>query len=78
VDLWPTVSAMSWIGTPFLLMTDTGVCRPSWACQWPKVTFFEPGAYRIDTRLDPVGDPYVSTPAVGRNDRVSLMPLGGW
>ena len=35
VDLWPTVSLMSWIGTPLLLMIDTAVCRPSWACQWP-------------------------------------------
>jgi hypothetical protein len=35
VDLWPTVSLMSWMGTPFLLMIDTAVCLPSWACQWP-------------------------------------------
>src|SRR5438477_9148984 len=26
---------MSWMGTPLLLMMDTAVCRPSWACQWP-------------------------------------------
>jgi hypothetical protein len=26
---------MSWIGTPLLLMMDTAVCLPSWACQWP-------------------------------------------
>ena len=31
--LWPSVSLMSWIGTPLLLMIDTAVCRPSWACQ---------------------------------------------
>jgi hypothetical protein len=35
VDLWPTVSLMSWIGTPLLLMIETAVCRPSWACQRP-------------------------------------------
>ena len=35
VDLWPTVSLMSWIGTPLLLMIETAVWRPSWACQWP-------------------------------------------
>ena len=33
VDLSPTVSLISWIGTPLLLMIDTAVCRPSWACQ---------------------------------------------
>src|SRR6266567_778226 len=35
VDLWPTVSLISWSGTPLLLMIETAVCRPSWACQWP-------------------------------------------
>jgi hypothetical protein len=29
------VSLISWSGTPLLLMIDTAVCRPSWACQWP-------------------------------------------
>ena len=33
VDLWPTVSLISCSGTPLLLMIDTAVCRPSWACQ---------------------------------------------
>jgi hypothetical protein len=33
VDLCPTVSLISWRGTPLLLMIDTAVCRPSWACQ---------------------------------------------
>ena len=32
MDLWPTVSLISWIGMPLLLMIDTAVCRPSWAC----------------------------------------------
>ena len=35
VDLWPTVSLISWIGTPLLLMIETAVWRPSWACQRP-------------------------------------------
>jgi len=29
------VSLISWIGTPLLLMIDTAVWRPSWACQRP-------------------------------------------
>jgi hypothetical protein len=29
------VALISWIGTPLLLMIDTAVWRPSWACQWP-------------------------------------------
>jgi hypothetical protein len=29
VDLWLTVSLMSWIGTPLLLMIETAVWRPS-------------------------------------------------
>ena len=28
VDLWPTVSLISWIGTPLLLMIETAVWRP--------------------------------------------------
>src|ERR1700722_17121387 len=39
VDLWPTVSLISWMGTPLLLMIDTAVCRASWACQWPMPAF---------------------------------------
>ncbi len=39
VDLWPTVSLISWIGTPLLLMIDTAVWRPSWACQRPMPAF---------------------------------------
>jgi hypothetical protein len=35
VALWPTVSTMSWMGTPLWLMIETAVWRPSWACQWP-------------------------------------------
>ena len=31
--LVPTVSLISCSGTPLLLMIDTAVCRPSWACQ---------------------------------------------
>ena len=31
--LVPAVSLMSCSGTPLLLMIDTAVCRPSWACQ---------------------------------------------
>jgi hypothetical protein len=34
-----TVSLISWIGTPLLLMIDTAVWRPSWACQWPMPAF---------------------------------------
>jgi hypothetical protein len=37
--LWPTVSLISWIGTPLLLMIETAVCLPSWACQWPMPAF---------------------------------------
>jgi hypothetical protein len=39
VDLWPTVSLISWIGTPLLLMIDTAVWCPSWACQCPMPAF---------------------------------------
>jgi hypothetical protein len=39
VDLWPTVSLISWIGTPLLLMIETAVWRPSWACHWPVPAF---------------------------------------
>ena len=39
VDLWPTVSLISWIGTPLLLMIETAVWRPSSACQWPRPAF---------------------------------------
>jgi hypothetical protein len=39
VDLWPTVSLISWIGTPLLLMIDTAVCRPPLACQRPMPAF---------------------------------------
>jgi len=33
--LVPTVSLISWIGTPLLLMIETAVRRPSWACRRP-------------------------------------------
>ena len=39
VDLWPTLSLMSWIGTPLLLIMETAAWRPSWACQWPIPAF---------------------------------------
>ena len=32
VDLWPTVSLISWIGTQLLLMIDAAVCLPLWCC----------------------------------------------
>ena len=34
-----TVSLISWIGTPLLLMIETAVWRPSWACQRPMPAF---------------------------------------
>ena len=30
-----TVSLISWIGTPLLLMIETAVCPPTWGCQRP-------------------------------------------
>jgi hypothetical protein len=35
VDLWPALSLICWIGTPLLLMIETAVWQPSWACRWP-------------------------------------------
>jgi hypothetical protein len=49
---------MSWIGTPLLLMIDTAVCRPSWACQWPMPAFLVIFEKRQLRASDVYGSPF--------------------
>src|SRR5580700_7240271 len=78
VDLWPTVSLMSWIGTPLLLMIDTAVWRPSWACQWPmpaRLVILLNRQLRLRPRLD-LGPPASGLPG-SRPPRASAAPRPG-